>query len=504
MRRGMVGVLLVLAAAPASAQQGDELGSYERALEITRAGMAALGGDSAWSNVRALLVRFEGELVHRNQSHRVAPPYDRTPLTGWVAYDNAGGRFGLDQAYSYPGGFDGRLRVITDGNAAYRLDMIRRTAAPLRSAAVSQLQFFVERMPQAVVQRALGQRASLRYVGQRTIDGRAHEVVSFATEQGTLVTLSFDAASHLLTRVESLRSDVAEGDAVYAETFDGYRALAVNEAPLVGSDTLMVPGTRVVTVAGEPIAEMTYAATSGGSLDSLFTLPAGVAIDTVVVSPRTTTPVTLAPGVHAITGVAGNTVLAVEFADHMMVVEPPGSDAASRLVLDTLARRFPAKPVRYVVATHFHDDHTGGVRAYMDAGATIVTTPSYVPFFQRIARRSGTLGAEERPLANPKIETVDGGRRVFEDSTRRVELIDIGRNPHTDEMLVAWLPEERILFQGDLWNPPWGDTGAPRSGNATTEYFVEWLRRSGLEPERIVGVHGPVQTRAELEAAVGR
>jgi glyoxylase-like metal-dependent hydrolase (beta-lactamase superfamily II) len=185
-----------------------------------------------------------------------------------------------------------------------------------------------------------------------------------------------------------------------------------------------------------------------------------------------------------------------------MVFEPSGSDATSRAVLDTLARLVPGKPVRYVVATHFHDDHAGGVRAYMNAGATVVTTPAYVSFFQRVARRAGTLGAPEQPLEGARIETVQGGRRVFEDATRRVELLDIGRNPHTDEMLVAWLPSERIIFQGDLWNPPWGDVGVRRRGNATTRYFVEWLRRSRLQVETVVGVHGPIQSRAELDAAV--
>ena len=202
-----------------------------------------------------------------------------------------------------------------------------------------------------------------------------------------------------------------------------------------------------------------------------------------------------------IQGAAGNTVLAVEFADHLVIVEPSGSDATSRAVLDTLAHLVPGKPVRYVVATHFHDDHAGGVRAYMDAGATVVTTPAYVSFFQRVARRAGTLSAPEQPLDSARIETVQGGRRVFADATRRVELLDIGRNPHTDEMLVAWLPAERIMFQGDLWNPFWGNVGAPRQDNATTRYFVEWLRRSGLQPETVVGVHGPIQTRAQLDAA---
>lgn len=484
---------MALLPAPLTAQQpSDELASYRRAHEIVRTGMQALGGDSTWAATDRLMLRFEGELVNRHQSHRVDPPYDRTPLQGWAAYDNPGRRFAFDQSYSYPGGFDGHLRLATDGRSAYRADMIRRTAEPAANAGTAQFNAFLERMPQAVVRRALDRAASLRYAGTRTHDGRPHELVRFAAENGTVVTLAFDASSHLLSRFELLVPDVTEGEAVSAVEFDEYHRVG----------PLMIPGTRTVTTAGEPIAVVRYAASLDAPLpDSLFAMPSGVVLDTVVVSPRAITPRTLAPGVHAIHGVAGNTVLAIEFADHLMVLEPPGSDAASRAVMDTLARLVPGKPVRYVVATHFHDDHTGGVRAYMDAGATVVTTPAYVSYFERVARRAGSFGTQEMPIAAPKIETVEGGRRVFEDGTRRVELIDIGRNPHTDEMLVAWLPAERFLFQGDLWNAPWSSTGAPRAANATTRYFLDWLERSGLEPQTIVGVHGPVQTLEQVETA---
>ena len=88
------------------------------------------------------------------------------------------------------------------------------------------------------------------------------------------------------------------------------------------------------------------------------------------------------------------------------------------------------------------------------------------------------------------------------DGTRRLELIDIGPNPHTREMLVAWLPNEGILFQGDLLNAPWD--GSPFPGNETTVYFSEWLDRSGLSPRTIAAVHGPPRTVEELREAVVR
>ncbi len=81
-----------------------------------------------------------------------------------------------------------------------------------------------------------------------------------------------------------------------------------------------------------------------------------------------------------------------------------------------------------------------------------------------------------------------------------LELLDIGPSPHADEMLVAWLPRQHLLFQGDLLNRP--ADGRPRAGNLTTRYFADWLRNSGLPVERIAAVHGPVATLADLDTAI--
>jgi glyoxylase-like metal-dependent hydrolase (beta-lactamase superfamily II) len=186
-----------------------------------------------------------------------------------------------------------------------------------------------------------------------------------------------------------------------------------------------------------------------------------------------------------------------------MVVETPGNDNTSREVIARVKELMPGKPIKYAAVTHHHDDHAGGIRTYIAEGATVITTPGLRPFFERVAAARNftlnpdTLARAPRPLS---LETLQQGKRVFTDGAQTIELYDIGRGPHMDEMIVAYLPKEKIIFQGDLLNRPEDGRAAP--GNATTAHFADWLRKSGLAVERIAGVHGPIATLDDLHKAV--
>jgi glyoxylase-like metal-dependent hydrolase (beta-lactamase superfamily II) len=216
-----------------------------------------------------------------------------------------------------------------------------------------------------------------------------------------------------------------------------------------------------------------------------------------------TTLLTLAPDVYLVQGVAGaNNALAVAFNDHILVAEAYGSDAASQRTIRILKAAVPNKPIRYLIPTHYHDDHTGGVRTFIAEGTTIVTTPGNRGYFETMARGTFTMAPDlqSRVRAPLKLETIQGKRRVFTDGTHTVEAIDIGPSPHADEMVVIYLPKERILMQGDLLNRT--PDRRPRIGTPITKHFLDWLERSGLAVERIIPVHGPEHTIAEVREAV--
>jgi glyoxylase-like metal-dependent hydrolase (beta-lactamase superfamily II) len=83
--------------------------------------------------------------------------------------------------------------------------------------------------------------------------------------------------------------------------------------------------------------------------------------------------------------------LIVAFKDHLVVVEAPLNEERSLAVMAKLAEIVPGKPVKYVVPTHYHFDHSGGLRTYIAKGVTILTTPGNAAFIERLATAPHTI-----------------------------------------------------------------------------------------------------------------
>lgn len=101
----------------------------------------------------------------------------------------------------------------------------------------------------------------------------------------------------------------------------------------------------------------------------------------------------------------------------------------------------------------------------------------------------------------PEFLFIERGKRVLTDGTRTLQLIDVGPNPHAREMVIAYLPKERVLFQGDLFFVPANDapTGPPQP---TTISFAKKLQELQLGVDRIASVHGRTTTLYELHRAM--
>ncbi len=185
--------------------------------------------------------------------------------------------------------------------------------------------------------------------------------------------------------------------------------------------------------------------------------------------------------------------LAVEFADHIVMLEGPTSDARSKVVNELVRKTVPNKPIRYVVNTHAHYDHAGGLRQYVAEGITVITHESNKAFFEKAWARPRTVEPDPAPPSSaPVIETV-ADKRVLSDRTRTVELHFLANHGHHTGQLVAYLPRERILMYGDGYNPPAGDEiRTPERGPEFAAQLVQKVQELKLNPERIAPVHGRV------------
>jgi len=219
-------------------------------------------------------------------------------------------------------------------------------------------------------------------------------------------------------------------------------------------------------------------------------------------TPAPTKETKLADGVYLFE--SGSNSLVVEFNDHLLVIEPYAGGRGPKPTIDKARQMFPGKPIKYVVVTHHHDDHSGGLRSYIAEGITVVTTPANQQFFETMAASNFTINRDDQTKnqRKPLFEFVRNGKRVFTDGRQTVEIIDIGPSPHAKEMLIAYLPKEKLAFQGDLVNLPNSGKYMPTTIIETTVHFFDSIKRLGLDVDRIAAVHGPTTTLDDLAKAI--
>lgn len=478
---------------PVVAQEVSALTSYQRARQVLDASIEAMGGLERLRAIDRVLVRHEGVGFWRNQSPSATGPWASTPTTGLLVVDFQGNRLFWDNATAFPGGFNNRSQLMISPTEGWGANPYERRWFSVPNPNINNNRNLLRRLPHYFVLDALDRSSHLRWLGEGTFQGKPQDVMTYAASDGQQFTLFFDRQTHLLTKYEQPMTDPQVGDALLEVIWPEYRLV----------DGVQVPAGRVLRRVNEAAEDVRFTefVINPQLPDSLFRKPAGYT-DGTGGPVADTTVLKLADDVYVVQGVGGgNNSLVVAFTDHVLVVEAYGNDANSRRTIAKIKELLPGKPIRYLVATHHHDDHTGGVRTFIAEGAAIVTTPGNREYFERMARGTFTLAPDAlsrhpQPL---KLELVTEKRRTFSDGTREVQVLDIGPSPHADEMLVVYLPREKVLVQGDLLNLP---VGRMRPGNLTTAHFAEWLKGSGLAVERIVPVHGPIHTPAELRQAV--
>ena len=210
----------------------------------------------------------------------------------------------------------------------------------------------------------------------------------------------------------------------------------------------------------------------------------------------------LADGVYLLGGGTHNS-MAIEFRDFIAVFEAPLNEDRSLAVIEEVVRLMPGKPIRWLINSHQHFDHAGGLRTYMHIGATIVT---HVKNFELYVR--DVLNYAPRTLQPdmvslwPPTELAEGyfyeairENFIISDGTRNLNIHYVNPLDHVDGMLIAWLPRERLLFEADLV-----DTTQPRPAAPTSDQrsFFNAVRKLGLEPLQIVPVHGRPLPWADL------
>ena len=361
-----------------------------------------------------------------------------------------------------------------------------------------------------------GAAANNATASRRRVDGKNYTVLTWsptvkAPSGKSYVINGYVNEQNMVERVETWLGDNIMGDMQVLAVYSGWKDFGGVTAP-----------TRIVqTRGGWPFFDVTVTAAKANPPDLATLIPApapaagkggpggapgaakgkggpGGGPPALVVTNEK-----LGDGLYRLTTGAGSyDSLIVEFKDYVMMLEAGQSEARGLAYIAETKKLIPNKPIRYVMNTHPHSDHTGGLPALVAEGATIVTQKNNEEFFEKALNTPRTL-LSDTLAKNPKKAKVEAvsEKKVYSDGTRTVELYHVSPVPHSNGLLIAYIPKEKVLFQGDFSLP-----AAGQPGNDHVKALVPILEKLNLNFDRYINVHTSAapQTKAELWKAVGK
>ena len=352
-------------------------------------------------------------------------------------------------------------------------------------------------------------------MADQTVAGKAYPSVRYRGDYGTFIVM-FDPETKLAARVRTLDWDELEGDSVYDAEYSDWRdvggakipfhtlytlnSMKIIDAKISSADANIAPPSDAFTPPQALVASAAKPAAPSATpfqwiirrqfvgfyfdSDAMYT-DDGDALKLVDVGPNVSQ---VRGGTH------NNIFIATD--KYLVAVEAPNDDGQSQQAIAMAKQRYPGKPVRYLILTHHHVDHVGGMRTFAAEGATIVVGKGDGEYLRRALARPETLNpdAPKKKFAAEVIE-VDGKWSV-NDGGREVDAYVLD-NPHAAPFLFPYVPDAKVGVVTDLYVP-----GAPVSPNPMVMALAKGIEKWGIKPVTIVGGHGSVGPYADvLQAA---
>jgi glyoxylase-like metal-dependent hydrolase (beta-lactamase superfamily II) len=443
----------------------------------------ALGADS----LKSLQFSAAGQSFAAGQSAVPGAPwpaFNVTTFTRQINYETASLRDDLvrSRAEMPPRGGGtpamGELRQILVVSGDYAWNVTGDAGAPAPIALIErQLQLWAS--PHGFVRAAMANNVS--------VSGRT---IAFASPGRFMARATLDDAG-LIGKVDAVLSNPVTGDTPAEFTYSDYRDFGGVKVPM-----------RIrQSFGGFPTLDLTV---SDVKINAPTDMPAPDNVRQATMPYARVVSEQAAPGVWYLTGGSHHSVV-IEMKDHVIVVESPLNDERAVAVLAEARKLVPGKSIRYVINSHHHFDHAGGLRAVAADGITVITHESSRAFFEQALAAPATMTPDRQAKVGRK-PIVEGvrDRRTMTDGPRTVEIYHIAGNTHSDGLLMVYLPKERFLVEADVYTPAPPNAPAPAAVNPLTVNLAENITRLGLGVNQLLPLHGRMVPLADMNKAIGR
>lgn len=444
----------------------------DKAKTIIAAAVEAHGGDAMLEDLRTLKIRHETVNYSVDQSRATEPPWDKSSGSGVDAIDLDNSIF-VTRAVNNGGGFTGENGTIINAEESRQLNYRAGTVAKIAEPDYATTSGPFVRVTPALLLRTLNDRiANAHYLGETEIDENEYDVIGFSMTVGPAISLYFDKETKLLHRSER----IFPGFGLVEYEFKDYETIAGmpfnrNFVLLLNGDVNLERAIMSVDV-NKPLDDLLLVDSDLEEIPEL--------------QPDPLSRQEIADGVWLVGG-GGTYGMFVDMGDYIFAA---GGTGGSSDRIDSLREVVGDKPIKYSMMTHHHFDHVLAVTDYESEGATIIASSAHEKIVRRAAEDGDSLA----------LKTVKD-RMTLESGDRRVDIIDIGPTAHTEHLLVAYLPDEGIMFEADHFALP--RVGPIPPAVASTQTFAEALARLDLKVLKIVSAHSPrVATMDDLNTAL--
>lgn len=419
------------------------------------------------------------------------PQFDVSRYVSSIHFDSASARVQItrlqtiDPDRARPAPVEQKVDQYVSGKLAWNLGVGTANATPTpQPAAVEERQAEIWSTPQGFIKAALANQATSKPLK----DGVE---VSF-TVAGKYRYVGYINTQDQVERVRTWIDNPVLGDTLVETSFDAYTNY--NGVSFPAHIVRTQGGFRVLDIAVSDVkANTAWAQTVPDSIAQGALPPVSVAVNK------------LADGVYYLTGGTHHSV-AIEQRDHIVLIEAPLNEARSLAVIDKIKETIPGKPIKYLINTHAHFDHSGGLRTLVAQGATIVTHQGNMAYYKEVWANAHKLSPDllaQKPRA-PHFEAFNT-KHVLSDGHRKIEVYPIQGNTHNDAFALVYLPAEKILVEVDAYTPLAPNAQPPASPNPYAVNLEDNIDRLKLDVNQIAALHGPgVVKLSDLRSYNGR